>query len=593
MYDRWNEQLKEHPALAAGLLFLITFLVFQGTLANGFVYDDGKQVLENPFVRNPHLWSRIFTGPVWSFQGPGAQENFYRPLHIFSHWLVYRVAGANPYAYHLFQLVLYASTVLLVFRIGRELLRNDLAAFFGAALWAMHPLHVEAVAWIASVPDVGCGFFYLLAFWLFLRAEQAEGGQARRHLLAALAYFPALFFKEMALSFPLLLLAYWLFVPARASRREKVIHCLPYVAAVTGYVLIRILVLGHFSGASRIWSVSPRLVGAAGGLLGQHARLFFWPVDLNVFHTFDLGPSLRSPWPWAALLALGLACWYRRREAVFSFLVIWWAVTLLPCLDVRQLSFPLLAERFDYLPSVGLCLAISFLCLIKLPASLPVLRPQPVLLTAVILLMGLWAVQDFRTIPYWRNNDALWGYSLRVAPDAGLVHINHGLVLQYREGDLEGAAREYETALRLNQASFQRLSNVTYDAYLGLGEIANLKGHREEAVAYFTRASRFSPYNSEAYDYLGSMYFPRQEYAQASEYFQRAVTENPYDLGARFYLGACLLKLGKPLQAAEQFRAARAVDPTYYQVYEAEAHALEAAGDLAGAARVRSLKPRN
>jgi len=101
------------------------------------------------------------------------------------------------------------------------------------------------------------------------------------------------------------------------------------------------------------------------------------------------------------------------------------------------------------------------------------------------------------------------------------------------------------------------------------------------------------PYLPEAYLCLGSIFFPRQEYAKAAQYFQRAVQANPYDLNARFYLGTCWMKLGKFGAAEEQFRAAREVDPTYLQAFEAEARALEAAGDSAGAAKVRALAPRH
>lgn len=206
MFTRMDALLKKYPFAAAGMLVLVTGAVYAGSLANGFVYDDDAQVLENAFVQNPRLWSRIFTGPVWSFWG--LHTNFYRPLQFLCYWVMFRLAGPNPAAFHLFQLLLYAASVVLVYLLGRRLLEDRLVAFLGALLWAMHPLHVEAVAWISALPDVAYGFFYLLALLLFLRAEKAANGRWRGHTLAALALFGALLFKEMALSFPLLLLAY-------------------------------------------------------------------------------------------------------------------------------------------------------------------------------------------------------------------------------------------------------------------------------------------------------------------------------------------------------------------------------------------------
>jgi tetratricopeptide (TPR) repeat protein len=592
LLSKCNEYLKNHSYAAGAVLALVAAVVFSGVLSNGFVYDDGKQLLENPFVRNPHLWWRIFTGSVWSFLGAAAETNFYRPLHIFSYWLIWRVAGPNPAAYHFFQWILYMATGLVVFQIGREILGNDLAAFAGSLLWLLHPLHVEAVAWIASVPEMGCGFFYLLAFRLFLRAEKAGSWRVARHALAVLAYLPALFFKEAAFSFPLLLIAYWFFFSdAVETRRRRAACWAMYAGAAAVYSAARVAALGHFSGARHLWKIRPKIIAAALGLLGQHAKLFFWPVHLNVFHNFDPGPSLRSLWPWLTLLVLVAAGALRKRQPVLGFLVAWWAVTLLPCLDVRLLSFPLLAERFSYLPSVGICLALAYLGLGLLPQQLSRVWLAPAVLLLLGLVMCFWCFQDARAVPNWRSNETLFGYSLHVAPDAGLVRIHHGLDLQYRQHDLKAARKEFETALRLNQASFDPLNTVTYDSYIGLGQIADLEGRHDEALAYFQKATRALPYHSLAYDILGTVYFPRGDYAKAAEYFARAVQVNPQDLSGRFYLGTCWMKLGKYREAAEQFHAAREVDPTYAQAYTAEAQALDAAGDAAAAAAVRKLKP--
>ena len=591
MFARLNDYLKNHIYVAGASLALVAAAVYSGVLSNGLVYDDGKQLLENPFVRNPHLWRRIFSGSVWSFLGAAAENNFYRPLHIFSYWLIWRVAGPNPAVYHLFQWLLYIATGLVVFQIGRGVLKNDLAAFAGSLLWLLHPLHVEAVAWIASVPEMGCGFFYLVGFWLFIRAERSRTRHLARHALAALAYFPALFFKEAALSFPLLLIAYWFFFARDGQTWSRRVACWSiYAGAVLAYSLVRVAALGHFSGVGHLWKVSPQIVAAAVGLLGQHARLFFWPLHLNVFHSFDPGSSLRSFWPWLALLGLLAACALRKHQPALGFLVVWWAVTLMPCLDVRQLSFPLLAERFSYLPSVGLCLALAGFGLEWLPQRLLRARWSPVVLPALGLVLYFWGIQDVRAIPNWRSNETLFGYSLRVAPNAGLVRIHHGLDLQYREHDLEGARKEFEAALRLNLAGFQPLNTVTYDALIGLGQVADLKGRHDEALACYQKATRVLPYHSLAYDILGAVYFPRAEYSKAAYYFVRSVQVNPQDMTARFYLGASWMKLGRYREAAEQFHAAREVDPAYWQAYCAEAQALEAAGDAAGAAAVRKLK---
>jgi tetratricopeptide (TPR) repeat protein len=211
--------------------------------------------------------------------------------------------------------------------------------------------------------------------------------------------------------------------------------------------------------------------------------------------------------------------------------------------------------------------------------------------SALAVVAAFWGWQTVRSIPRWRNNDTLFAYSLRASPNASMTHFFNAEVLLFTSGDLQRAAREFQVALRLNAQGFRPLPQVTYKSYVDLGEIALLEGHEAEALDYLNRAVRLDPKSNAAYAELGSMYFPRRDYARAAGFFQQAVASNPMDLVSRFFLGTCWLKLGKPAQAAEQFRAAREADPDYLQAYEAEARALEALGDMAGAARVRRMMP--
>ena len=585
MFDELNTRIAKHRLLTGAILAAVTFVVFSGSLANGFVYDDSPQIIQNAFIQNAHLWKRIFTGSVWSFQG--GRTNFYRPLQFACYWILYRIGGPNPALFHLLNLLLYVASAWLVFRVAKELFNHEAVAFAGALLWALHPVHVEAVAWISALPDVVFGFFTLLAFLCFLRAEQDTEKRYPYHALAVLAFFAALFFKEMALSFPLLLLAYWFFLRKPESWFHRALRWLPYAAATLVYVAVRSQMLGYFTEGGHLWRIPLRVIGAALGLLGQDTKILLWPAHLNVFRMFYLGPSLRSPWPWVTLLVLAGTFWLRKREPHLAFLIAWWPVTLLPVLDIRQLSFPLLADRFLYFPSIGPCLAVAYLLLRWLPHRLP--RTRWVLVADCVLGLAMFfcALQSVQAIPHWRDNDTLIHYSLTQSPDSPLLHMARGVVLEYKHGDLKGAIKEYNTARRLNQESSWPL-NLDHDYYLAIGRIALRKGNKEEAVQDFEKAQRSAPDSSQPSDALGAVYFPQGDYARAAEYFERSVKVNPQDLTAYFYLGTCWMKLGKYRQAAAEFHAARNIDPDYWQAYQAEAKALEAAGQPAAAARVRS-----
>ncbi|MGO8786461.1 MAG: tetratricopeptide repeat protein [Terriglobia bacterium] len=588
---RWNDQVGKRPGLAGGVLFALTALVFQGVLGGAFNFDDIPLILENPYVTKPGHWRLLFFGSIWSFRGPTEPSHFYRPLQFFVYGLLYRLVGSNPAVFHLVQLCVYGAAVCMVFSLGRKLLRNNVAAFVGALLWALHPLHVETVAWISDLGDVCSGLLVVLAFSLFLEAESGSVRPPARHALSACVYFSALLFKELALSFPLLILVYGFFLGGKESWSSRAWRWLPYVLATVAYAALRVSALGRFSTAPQSYKLSLRTVAAAIGLLGQHAKLFVWPLHLSLARDFVLSASLRSPWPWLTLLALLAAFTLGRQQPVLGFVVAWWGITLLPSLDIRQLVGYPVADRFSYLPSVGLCLGIAFGALVLLPQRMPRFNRLQVLPPILLVVGSLWTLQDIRSIPSWHDEDTLWRHAAAATPDSALAHMFHAMSLEFEKGDLDGAAREYQTALRLNQTSFRPIPGTSYGADLGLGRIALRKGHIQEAVHSFAAAIRVDPMQAAAYRELGTLYFPEGDYASSAQYFIRAVQVDPRDVQARFFLGTCWMKLGKLAQAAEEFHMAREVDPTYSQAYLAEAAALDAAGDKSGAARVRGEMP--
>jgi len=248
--------------------------------------------------------------------------------------------------------------------------------------------------------------------------------------LGVLVFFLALFFKEMAISLPMLLAVYWFVIADAESWWRKGLRWVQCATAAATYLVARIVFLGHVSQSPHLWKITPR-VAATVGLLGQHTRLFFWPIGLNDFRSFDFSASLRSPWPWITVLVLGLAVLLRKHDPAWCFLTLWWPVTLLPCLDVRQLSYPLLAERFSYLPSMGFSLAMACFVLQTLPQWFRDRRPDRILIPAFGLVLVIFSVQVLRAVPRWHDKDTFWSYSYKVAPQAALE----------AAGDKPGAAR--------------------------------------------------------------------------------------------------------------------------------------------------------
>src|SRR2546428_748041 len=181
----WGAWLGSHALVAAAILVLVALILYAPALAGSFIFIDSFEIQGNPAVTTPGLWLQNFTYSVGT--ALAGRGYYYRPLYFFSYWLVYQLAGPQPFAFHLFQLMLYAAAIWMLFRLGCELLHDEGTAFVGALLWVVHPAHVEAVAWISSLFAVGCGVFYFWAFRLFLQAETVERHAPIAHLKAALA----------------------------------------------------------------------------------------------------------------------------------------------------------------------------------------------------------------------------------------------------------------------------------------------------------------------------------------------------------------------------------------------------------------------
>ena len=179
------------------LAFLAAFaaIPYLNTLRNLFVYDDFKQVVNNPYLQNFHHLKEIFTTPVWSFLGGDYSRNYYRPLMSFGYLLCHQFFGPRPLAFHLVNLALNLLVVLLLFLVTWRMFNDRTLAFVAAGLFAVHPIHSESVAWIAAITDIELALFYLLTFWFFLGLSKVHG---RRLILGELS---------MVVSFALALLA--------------------------------------------------------------------------------------------------------------------------------------------------------------------------------------------------------------------------------------------------------------------------------------------------------------------------------------------------------------------------------------------------
>jgi protein O-mannosyl-transferase len=535
-------------------LILCAALPYLNALLNGFVYDDNRQVLDNPYLKSFHFLPRVFGTTVWSFVGMQGVSNYYRPMMTLGYALCFHLFGPLAYGFHLVNVCLHAGVVLLVFITARRMFHDRALAFIAACLFAIHPIHTEAVAWVAAVTSLDLTFFYLVTFWLFLRMARPQGEASPWIKLAAVLSFAlTIFSKEQALTFPVLAIIYEHFYREdrfETSPLQKVRRYADFWLMDFAYVLFRIEYLGAFAPQIQLSRLGwyPSLLSAL-ALVGQYLEKFFWPFELCAYYVFHKGTSLLDPRVLAGTVALAgcallfIALARSNRTASFGF--IWFFVTLAPVLDIRYLAGNVFAERYLYLPSVGFCWLTGWAGLKlwrEFSARRLVWRRSLVgACAAVALLLVARVIMRNRD---WRSDEALYSQTLKTSPRATSIRENLGVVA-WNHGDINGAERQWRMALRLNPNSPIALTN--------LGLVYAKRKQYQQAARYFRDAMLHKPDYTDPHLDLGSMEMDLGQFQQAEWQLRASVALSPLIPDCHNKLGKLYLKEGRISEAAEQF----------------------------------------
>lgn len=377
------------------------FAVFANTLSNGFVSDDEQLVLLNPWITDPRFLAEIFSSSAWGFLNDSSVSNYYRPLVHLIYLVTHGIFGLEAWGFHLVNVLFHVANTVVVFALTARLVAlSELADQFGkfrsagrcapygseesalhplsvpfiaALLFATHPIHAEAVNWVASVQELSFTLLYLLSFHLYLAPD--AGG--RRRVASAALFFLALLCKETALTLPALLVVYDLAVGDRrtaATAADAVRRYLPYVVAVALYALLRHNALSDLVPAAGILHLDlyQSIINLPPLFAANIAKLML-PVGLSFRHPFA---PISSLWTLqaavgaavaAAYLAALLAAWRKDRLAFLCLALV--VLPLLPTFYINALAVNPFAERFLYLPSVGFVILAAML--LRALAALP------------------------------------------------------------------------------------------------------------------------------------------------------------------------------------------------------------------------------
>jgi protein O-mannosyl-transferase len=498
------------------LLSLAVFAVYSPVLHSDFVtYDDPDYVTANPHVQAGLTWD----GVAWAFR-TGFAGNWF-PLTWLSHMLDCALFGQDAGAHHATSLTIHLLSTLLCFawlaRITGARWRAALVAF----LFALHPLHVESVAWIAERKDVLSGLFFMLTLWAYTGS---------RYWLSLALFCCGLMAKPMLVTVPLVLILLDLW-PLR--RGWKLVEKLPFLAASLAVSVVT-YVVHREAGATASLSLIPPLVRFENALVSYIAYIFqmFWPVNLAVFYPYPLG-SLVIPAILAAVALLAVTFFVIRLRSRCPYLAcgwLWYLVMLLPVVGIIQVGAQARADRYTYLPMVGLSIALVW-------GAADVLRRWPrVQQTATAAVCVACIVLTFRQVAVWRDSVALYQHAIDVTADNYVARYNLAAIYE-TSGQLDDAAGQLRETVRVRP--------LFMPAHAALGQVLAKLGRPAEAAPEYAAVLRTQPDNADIrYNYALAL-AQSGNIPDAAREFRATVALRPADVEARFNLAIALSTLGQ------------------------------------------------
>jgi tetratricopeptide (TPR) repeat protein len=552
-----------NPRWIALTLAALTFLVYSRTLTSGCQFlnvDDPEYVTANPHVRA----GLSLDGFVWAWTAFHAYN--WHPLTWLSLQLDHQLFGLSSIGFHFTNVLLHAANAVLLFWLLLRMTGATWPAAFVAALFALHPTHVESVAWVTERKDTLSTLFWLLTMLAYVRYAERPG--VTRYLLVLLVFALGLAAKPMLVTLPfvLLLMDYW---PLRrwptGGLWRLLLEKLPLILLVAATIPLTVRAQGV---AVRTFEQIPLLVRIQNALVSYVKYLYMnaVPVNLAIFypHPFDTIPLWQ---PLAAalflLLITALVLRYAKRLPYLPVGWFWYVGTLVPVIGLMQVGLHELADRYLYVPSIGF-----FLLVVWGGAELARRRPAPAL-AAAGLLLAVFAGLTIAQVEHWRNSEALWRHALAVTRDNATAHDYLGQAL-LRQGKLDEAEHHFRQSLRIRDVSSATHGNLA----ILLAE----KGELDEAARHFVQSLRVNPDSALAYTGLAGVRIRQDRLDDARKLLQHALSLEPRLLDARRGLGKLAEAEGDLAEAETQYRTAVADWPGASQPRLDLAHVLRRRG---------------
>lgn len=546
----------------SAIIVAMTVVAYIPALRGGFIWDDDDHLTKNPAMVSVDGLKRI-----WS----SLESSRYYPLTLTSFWLQRRLWGLNPLPYHAFNIALHAINAVLLWKILSRL--EARGAWIAAAIWAVHPVNVETVAWITELKNAQSGLFFLLAMLLFMKFE--DKGRGRDYAISLLCGLAAMLSKPSTVVLPgvLLLCIWW---RHRRWTWKDLSRVTPLIAFAAGMSALTIVEQRHHIergiASESALTVAQRVL-LAGDVVWFYAGKLIWPVNVCfIYPRWELPVDSVVAWlPLVGLVIVAVGLWQFRRDRwarVLTFGLGFFIIALLPVLgffDIYFFRYTFVADHFQYLPSIGL---------IALGAAGLEFASQRSrnfgTLAVIIVLFGL-GVGSWRQAHVYRDLESLWRDTLKKNPNAWMAHNNLGATLAAR-GNVPDAITEFQASLRINP------NNV--EAHNNLAAALVRQGRLQEAIGHWELVLQIKPDFAEVHSDLAAALMQAGKLDAAVQHYQRALKMKPDIPEAHNNLGIALVRLNREQEAVTQFEQAIQIKPNYADAHFNLGILLEQAGKV-------------
>ena len=527
------------------LIATLIFILYRQVIDYDFInLDDTTYVTENPLVRQ----GLTAEGISEAFSSVYASN--WHPLTWLSHMLDLELFGMNPGMHHLVNVTFHILNSLLLFLVLMQMTGAIGRSAVVAVLFAVHPLHVESVVWIAERKDVLSSFFWMLTMSGYVRFVNSKSIKA--YCLTIVFYMLGLASKPMLVTLPfvLILLDFWPL--QRWTVREKRTPCNfsfnnKYKNGLIGSIVEKLplfalaiascgITLYAQKEAIKSFELFPLTIRISNAIVSYVTYLekTIWPFHLSIFYPFHpLHPLSVALSATALILVTLIGCTFRKKFPYLAVGWLWYLGTLIPVIGIVQVGGQSMADRYTYIPLIGIFIIFVW-GLADLLERWNFGKKTLLILSAVVLL--LLSARTYHQIGLWKNSETLFTHALKITPNNYIALYDLGFSLE-KKGDSKGAISYYEEALRINP----RL----YGAHNNLGALLISTGKTNEGIQHFLAALKTNPHPADTYYNLGMVYYQNGDIPKAIEYFQKAVHENKNHKEAIYNLNEARKKSAK------------------------------------------------